>query len=347
MIAKQVIRTCSVALLVAIAQFGVSPNAVADTIDRPGPEDQVAAKTLQALRSTSKTQLRTAAKATPNKRASKTIDISTVNARTTVPQDPADMIRIDSRSTMKGIGIRLPFSDVASEAKTVSEGTVVYDNSNGTTTAPIVQSDGSVQINTVIFSPDSPRSFEYTLDLPPATVAEDIDGGMGFFVGSQFIGGISPAWATDAYGREVPTRYEFTEGRLLIQHINHSRDYAYPIVGDPWVSTNIFSSITLDSLYGQPRVNLNLSNLGWTYYWSAVGIPVIIRDGWVEAKGKSSAIRRALERPGMRDQFDCHAFGAALAGPWNLEAFRPGLWVPWQWGVATHHCNWKTRLGGL
>jgi len=46
---------------------------------------------------------------------------------------------------------------------------------------------------------------------------------------------IAPAWAVDARGATVPTRYSVS-GDTLIQRVDH-RGFAYPVVADPRVST--------------------------------------------------------------------------------------------------------------
>jgi hypothetical protein len=58
-----------------------------------------------------------------------------------------------------------------------------------------------------------------------------------------------------------------------------------------------------------------------------------------------AAVQQAASLPDagpVRQQFDCHAFGNAFAGPWNLERYRPNRTGVWTYGVGSHHCNWNT-----
>lgn len=239
--------------------------------------------------------------------------------------------------------IALPFSGTASSAKKVGNGTVAYDNENGSVTAPIVLADGSIQINTVIASPDAPRNYDYALKLPTGVRVETIGSGLWFKDGDKSIGGVVPAWASDATGLSVPTWYEFENG-VLTQVIDHSREYTYPIVGDPWIGINLFGSLTVDYYTWQPRVDLNLSPWGWAVYTVApgglAGQTILNTAGWDEAWSRSWTIRNALNMTSMRQQFEWHALGAIAAGTWNLEKSRPTLYTWWGVLVYQHHCNW-------
>lgn len=53
---------------------------------------------------------------------------------------------------------------------------VSYDNNNGSLTVPVVQKDGSVQVNTVIESPSAPTRYAYPVELPDgASVQEPVE----------------------------------------------------------------------------------------------------------------------------------------------------------------------------
>jgi hypothetical protein len=48
---------------------------------------------------------------------------------------------------------------------------------------------------------------------------------------------VAPAWALDADGDPVPTRYEL-RGNNLVQTVDHTgADFSYPITADPWWTT--------------------------------------------------------------------------------------------------------------
>lgn len=91
---------------------------------------------------------------------------TTINGSSiSVPTDPADGISVDSGSG-PGITIALPSATRAEDAKVVSTGVVAFDNNNGSTTVPVVKSNGSVSINTLIPGADSPTRYTYTLTIP-------------------------------------------------------------------------------------------------------------------------------------------------------------------------------------
>lgn len=280
------------------------------------------------------------------------IDATVAGINVLVPTNPSDPISLES-SSGQSISIDLPFSGVADDGVFVTEGVVAYSNNNSTTTAPVVKNDGSIQIATVIESASAPLAYVYELNLPAG--AEIISSGSAllFVNGDEFVGGIAPAWAKDADGKDVPTRFEVS-GTSVTQIVEHrSEEYSYPIVADPWIGIALFSRITVDSYNSQPRVNLDLSSWGWAVWSGAAqggglmgfgaGQAILNTAGWDEAWGRGGTIRSALDKPSQRQQFSCHALGALFAGTWNLEKFRPSRTNgDWGFGVAVHHCNWAT-----
>ncbi len=154
-----------------------------------------------------------------------------------------------------------------------------------------------------------------------------------------FVGGVASPWAFDANGVSVPTHFEVS-GAKLTQVVDHqSGDFVYPISADPYLGQNLWIYHTIDIYNGQQRVNLRLSGFGTT-----ISQPWILIDyGWPEALNRSPLMNSVLtSKATMRQQFDCHAFGSAFAGDWNLEKFRPNRTVVWSFGVAIHRCNWTT-----
>lgn len=251
------------------------------------------------------------------------------------------------------ISIELPFAEVAADATVITEGVVAYDNKNASTTAPVVKEEGSLQVTTVIASVSAPTEYVYHLSLPAGTEIVAAGTTLLFVDGQKLVGGLTPAWAKDSAGRDVPTHYEVT-GTTITQVVDHTDgEFAYPVVADPWIGIALFSRITVDSYNSQPRVNLDLSSWGWAVYSGAAqggglagvaaGQAILNTAGWDEAWGKGGTVRSGLDKPSQRQQFSCHALGAIAAGTWNLEKFRPNRTNgDWAWGVAVHHCNWTT-----
>jgi hypothetical protein len=274
-----------------------------------------------------------------------------------LPNRSSDLIRFESG---KGdtIGVGLPFGAIDSTATTLKAGLIAYGNRNSTVTVPIIKDDGSLQLTTMLNAVAAPEKFEYKFTLPQGSKILPMGQGLAFMNGNRFIGGLAEPWAKDAEGRDVPTRYEVS-GNIVNQIIEHrASKFAYPIVADPWLGLNIFSSVTIGDKPqgGLPVVNLNLSTWGWSVYFGlsqgggvlgfAAGQAILVTAGWDEAWGKGGAIQQALNKPSQREQFECHALGALTASDWNLEKFRLNrLNGNWRTGVLVHHCNWKTADG--
>ncbi len=270
-----------------------------------------------------------------------------------LPNRSSDSIRVQSG---KGdvFGVALPFAGIDAIAMPLKAGLIAYSNRNSTVTVPIIKDDGSLQLTTVLNALAAPETFEYQFTLPLGSKILPMGEGLAFMNGNRFIGGLSEPWAEDAQGRDVPTHYEVA-GNIVTQVVEHrSGRFQYPIVADPWLGFNLFSSVYIAPwVYKSlPVVNLNLSPWGWAVYSGlaqgsllppsvAAGQAILNTAGWDEAWSKGGAIRSALDKPSQRQQFACHALGAIAAGEWNIEKARPNrLNGNWGAGVAFHHCNW-------
>lgn len=221
------------------------------------------------------------------------------------------------------------------------------------TYVPALRDDGTVQAHTVLDGPAAPTRFDYTVTLPA--------GGRMEFAGEtvlilnsegEMVGGIAPAWAKDAEGSEVSTRYEI-HGSTLTQIVDHGPSTAYPVTADPWMGINLFGHVYKDTYNGQPRVNATLSPWGWAAYARSASFPdngqmILNTYGLSEVLSRGQDIRDAFSgKASMNQQYSCHALGALAAGEWNLERFRPTLTVPWTTNLAHHRCNWKYSNGGV
>ena len=150
-------------------------------------------------------------------------------------EDAADGISI-AGANGTDIEIGLPFAQAADEGELV-DGSLVYDNNNGSTTTPLVHDDdGSVQVLTTISDASAPTSYEYDLQLASdARLVLNADGSVDILSGAgAVLGTIAAPWASDASGAPVPTRYE-VEGDSLTQVVDH-KGAIYPVVADPKIS---------------------------------------------------------------------------------------------------------------
>lgn len=93
-----------------------------------------------------------------------------------------------------------------------------------------------VRVLSVIEDSSAPSEFVYEVSLGAGSELrlDKITGGGAVISADQEHGvAISPPWAVDANGVDVPTHYEVRNGKL-VQVVSHTeRSYAYPIVADP------------------------------------------------------------------------------------------------------------------
>lgn len=260
------------------------------------------------------------------------------NTETSIEAGSSPTITLDS-DTLEPLYVS---GGLEGEAEVAADGTTVYETGQGYSVVPLPYEDGAVQLINVIAQPTAPDRYEYDFSSTTevnitlqdeVAVISDANG--------TFLGGVTTPWAYDANGVAVPTHFE-AAGNTLIQVVEHSSGaYTYPITADPYAGQRLWSWITVDTNNGDKRVNLEPTNFGR-------GMPpwVMTGAGWSEANAWSTPVSSALtSKATMRQQFDCHAFGNAFAGTWNLERFRYNRSVSWDYGVGTHHCNWKTAGG--
>ncbi|QAV70047.1 hypothetical protein ESZ53_06115 [Salinibacterium sp. UTAS2018] len=221
------------------------------------------------------------------------------------------------------------------------KGSAVFESNADYSVVPLPQDDGAVQLVTILDSSESPERFDYDFSSTSDVTLNLQENGMVIVLDEAggWLGGVASPWAFDSEGTAVPTHFEVL-GSTLTQVVEHqSGDFVYPISADPYANQNLWGSSSIDFYNGDQRVNLRLSAWGASHQ-----LPWILIDyGWPEALGRSALMKSVLtSKASMRQQFDCHAFGSAFAGDWNLEKFRPNRTALWSYGVAIHHCNWTT-----
>lgn len=144
---------------------------------------------------------------------------------------------ITTHGAATDVSIWLPGSAAVSWESVGGQSVQVFDHGNGASSVPLVKDDGSVQILTIIDAAGAPEKYSYALEVPDgASLVVDEDGAVQITgADGKFIGGVAPAWAVDAKGAAVPTRFEVV-GAMLTQVIDHrGGGFSYPIVADPWL----------------------------------------------------------------------------------------------------------------
>ncbi|MFF2277906.1 DUF2599 domain-containing protein [Agromyces sp. NPDC058126] len=236
-------------------------------------------------------------------------------ANVKVPVDPADGITFESSEANASISIGLPNADDASSAIVEADGVVSYDNGDGSTTVPVVKSDGSLQVTTVIDGPDAPTRYEYPIELPEGGAL--VDAGDGFFAAVDAdglpIAMISPAWAKDANGEDIATHYE-VNGTSLVQVVEHSAGTVYPVVADPTYRGRLITAVGLKTdpkgtiVAVTAKKDYSVRELGDNFYAEY--------KLWVNPKFHGQK---------YRDQLVCHVFNARNKSPWNIDSWRPNV----------------------
>lgn len=264
---------------------------------------------------------------------------STDSAEITLPVDPGDPITY--RVGTEKLEITLPVASESADAKVV-DGLVAYDNRDGSTTVPIPQEDGSLQISTVISGPSSPSAYTYELGLPAGyeLVPSDVGAGIGIAAADQsdLLGVFAAPWATDSNGQSVPTHYEI-QGTNLVQVVDHSAaDYTYPIVADPWLNQDLYYSPSLTSWNGAFKVNVIPRQHGQD--WAGIATWWAHADEVNDKLAARYPTRPASQRwnDNVQEQLYCHIAGLPLSLPeYNLEAARTFLY--WESQVI-YKCNY-------
>jgi hypothetical protein len=240
---------------------------------------------------------------------------------TSIAVDPEGGVIIGTDSPFT---IGLPFADEASDAETVADGVVVFENNNDTLTVPTIKDDGSVQIATIIESDSAPTRYVYELGFPAGVTAALGDEGQVVLLDSDgtFFGGIASPWATAADGTAVPTHYELV-GSTLTQVVEHV-GYAYPVVADPWGGKNLILRASVTQKIGWHIVNATPTTWGRQNFGLATHSAHV-----AELKvrlGPNNSWRVDANNGTIREQFLCHVFGNAFEpGEYNMESNRPAM----------------------
>lgn len=263
-----------------------------------------------------------------------------------IPATAEDPVMFDGEIA---IAVTLPsgVGDATVVSGAVPSGSAAFDHADGSSSVPLIHSDGSLQIVTVIDGASAPTVFPYELDLPAGTTTMlEADGSIILTDATgAFVGGVAPAWAVDANGTTVPTRYELTDSGFeqIVEH--RQAGVVYPVAADPWLGINLIDRWRWSG--GNIEVHV-------TPWMGAVGSGVAATAGWSELISRQRPhYRNVLNgRATYSAQWVCHAAGKLVIGflgatgldprpAWGLEGYRAA--VPSYSNPAhyvTRNCNW-------
>lgn len=152
-----------------------------------------------------------------------------------IPTDSAAPISIQEGSN-PAVNFLLPKELSLQPGKTSSNGTVVCRGTDGKADAAVqTLQSGSVRVQTILRDVFTPREYSYSLGegYKPVRAEHGSMWALGFdATGKYGTYAIKEAWAQDAHGKSVPTRYEI-RGNDLVQVVSPTADTVYPIVADP------------------------------------------------------------------------------------------------------------------
>ena len=240
-----------------------------------------------------------------------------------VQKNPKDGVSVSNKKLGgASVHVGLPYADGASDASSVSQGIVSYDNKNGSSTIPVAKNDGSLQMVTKIDNRDAPTEYKYVMGVPQgAKLVHQEDGSVLILdKNGKIISAVSKPWAVDAQGTPVETAY-VVQGNELIQVISHtSQDYKYPIVADPWMGIDLIDKVWVEDKPEGYVVNVDPTPWGRMVTGSGT------EDAHVdELKSKlGDDAWRVDDHDGtIREQYLCHVKGniPAELGTYNLESW--------------------------
>jgi hypothetical protein len=270
-----------------------------------------------------------------------------------VPSDASDPIVFGAGA--ETVEVTLPYDETSEVAEALAPGVVAFDNTNGSSIAPVIKDDGSIQIAIVVDSPSAPSSYSFDLDIPPG--GSLVGGGSEAILildsEGAYVAAIAPAWAVDANGVSVPTTLEIS-GTTVTQVVALDADgLSFPVVADPWLGSNLFGLVQINrngQYLGQNVYSSVLSSWGTAVYTgiaqggglggAALGQQILRDAGWSELKTRLVGSNPATT---LKQQYDCHVLGGYavwIAGVhWDLERARSTN-SNWGSGIFTHKCNW-------
>lgn len=266
----------------------------------------------------------------------KAVDVPAMAASVTLPSKVDEPLLLED-GEYADLAVGLPIESAVVDV--ASNELPVYSAGHDAELVPAVKDDGSVQITMVIDGPAAPSRFAFEFaEGSNLRLTED-----GFVIVSdssgEYVGAVTPAWATDASGAATNTYFEVS-GRTLTQVVEHA-GAVYPVVADPYLGKTLISGVSVGSYNGKPRYSVYKTTWGNTVATGygigssenpVLGAQILRSQGWSEAvsKGLSTATT-------IRQQYDCHTVFAAYKNPWNLERARgTNDW----WGVNPQTCNW-------
>jgi hypothetical protein len=335
------------ALTSLMATSGAAAQAV-ETNTGIGVETALAAVTSINDTSQANDVLKQVAEVATDAQGISAIDAKVSGVSITLPTDPSNSVVMQSASGVS-LSIDLPKGESADNNVVLQTGAVAYDANDGSSTAAIVKTDGSIQFSTVIENEHAPSTYTYDFS-SSATLTFTVDPQTGSVsvtdTNGKWVGGIAPAWAMDSKGKKVETFYTL-EGSSLTQHVDFTQPgVTFPIVADPWLGMTL---VDHTSWISNPPVGPTLQVFPTPFARSQgfISTPVnpvsmsIFESFWTETLSKTATTGHPTANTGtMYVQLACHFYFVSKVAPnkpsYNLDTNRPYLPLL---ALATVNCN--------
>lgn len=244
----------------------------------------------------------------------------------------------------EAVGIRRP-GGADSPLTVVKDGVSAHSVTDSSQVVTAVKDDSTVQIATLLQNATAPERYDYVIDVPEGARLE-LRNGQPFIwaTDGSLIGGFFPAWAVDAEGRDVPTRYE-VEGNTLTQVVLHraASSVAYPILADPAHRRGMIDQVKWERwANGGWEVRLTVTPLA--RFTQPVNPAIVYTEGLADLREHHP---RSMAYRTMAQQWDCHVVGLPGTVNIDLESYRRS-WDGWRSGIGVavirgnpaKACNW-------
>lgn len=212
----------------------------------------------------------------------------------------------DRGSTVQAGDLTITYPTAASTSRAINAHTRVFD---GRHFDQVVQSLGQddVRMLTVLADASAPTRYDYSF--AGHQLRELDEGYVGVFDSDtgEPVAVIEPAWAKDANGAAVRTRYEIN-GSTLTQVVDVDRNTAFPVVADPSVSGHWWGW----------QIRFNRAETGRIAAGGAVCAAVLSGVPWA---GLSCRVASLWATSAV-------AMNKCVA----VNRFKTGQLVPWYWG---------------
>lgn len=264
------------------------------------------------------------------------INIDSNKKYLSIPNNSDEYVKLKTNSN-KFLGMKI-VADSDSNS-TVDNNTVFYEDVSGEFTSAIEALEGATRQLLILNSEEAPEEYSISFDIPEngyLEFAKDIstnktDGSVLVYDGNDtIIAAIDIPWAKDSNGNNVNTHYKIS-GNELIQIVEHkNQNLSYPIIADPMVFSDYFSSgswINRDGLISLSLVpNLYLRGIMASAYSGGYIVSNSIKQAsWATVAHCFQNSSYWSNTTGLRDQFYCHFNFAFFKSQFNLEPSRPNV----------------------